>query len=81
MAERGLDTLAGLGERHVIWAFCPTCDRSTALKTHQLVAVYGAEFAIAELKRWLTCRECNKRPREIRIVYSVPSRADEAVEY
>ena len=54
-----------------IWAFCHTCDRSTELKTHQLVAVYGAEFAIADLKRRLTCRKCGERPREIRIVYAV----------
>ena len=74
MAQRGLDTLAGLGERHTIWAFCPTCDRSTELRPHQLVAVYGGEFTIAELKRRLTCRKCGERPREIRIVYVVPSR-------
>ena len=76
MAQRGLDTLAGLGDRHVIWAFCHACDRSTELKTHQLIAVYGAEFAIADLKRRLTCRKCGDRPREIRIVYAVPSRSD-----
>ena len=52
------------------------CDRSTELKTHQLIAVYGAEFAIADLKRRLTCRKCGDRPREIRIVYAVPSRSE-----
>ena len=31
MVERGLNTLADLGERHSIWAFCRTCDRSTRL--------------------------------------------------
>ena len=55
-------------------AFCRTCDRSTELKTHQLIAVYGAEFAIAGLKRRLTCRKCSERPQEIRIIYTVPSR-------
>ena len=74
MAQRGLDTLADLGDRHVIHSMCDPCGRSTELKTHQLIAVYGAEFAIADLKRWLTCRKCGDRPREIRIVYAVSSR-------
>ena len=70
MAQRGLDTLADLGDRHVIWAFCNACDRSTRLSTHQLVAVYGADFTISELKGRLSCRNCGDRPREIRIVAS-----------
>jgi len=74
MAQRGLSTLADLGDSHIIWAFCNACDRSTRLSTHQLVAVYGAEFAIAQLKGRLTCRKCKARPREIRIVYTVSSR-------
>ena len=54
MAQRGLNTLADLGDRHVIYSMCDPCGRSTELKTKQLIAVYGAEFAIAELKRRLT---------------------------
>ena len=50
MAHRGLDTLADLGESHLIWAFCNACDRSTELKTRQLIAVYGAELTIQGLK-------------------------------
>jgi hypothetical protein len=70
----GLNTIADLGDSHVIWAFCDACDRSTRLNTARLVAVNGGELAIADLKRRLTCRKCGDRPREIRIVYSVPSR-------
>ncbi len=44
MAQRGLDTLADLGDRHVICSMCDPCGRSTELKTHQLVAVYAAEL-------------------------------------
>ena len=73
MAQRGLDRQADLGDRHVIFAVCDPCGRSTELKTHQLIAVNGPELAIADLKRRLTCRECGERPREIRIVYTVPS--------
>ena len=74
MAQRGLDTLADLGDSHRIWTFCNACDRSTELKTHQLIAVYGAAFPIDELKRRLTCRKCGEGPREIRIVYAMTSR-------
>jgi len=74
MAQRGLDTLADLGDRHVIFAMCDPCGRSTKLSAPRLIAVYGAELAIQDLKRRLTCSRCGERPREIRIVYSVPSR-------
>jgi len=76
MAQRGLDTLADLGERHVIFAVCDPCGRSTELKTPQLIAVYGPKFAIADLKRRLACRKCGTRPSEIRIAYAVPSRSE-----
>ena len=74
MAQRGLDTLADLGDSHVIFAFCDPCGRSTRLNTVRLIAVYGAGFAVQDLKRRLTCSRWGERPREIRIVYSVPSR-------
>jgi hypothetical protein len=74
MAQRGLDRLTDLGDSHRIWAFCNACDRSTELKIDQLIAVYGADSAIAALKRRLTCRKCGERPREIRIVYAVLTR-------
>src|ERR671910_844492 len=55
MPERGLNRLADLGDRHVIWTFCNSCDRSTSLSTPRLIAVYGPTFATEELKRRLTC--------------------------
>ena len=57
MGEQGLNTLADLGDRHIIFAFCDSCGRSTKLSSPRLIAVYGAELAIAELKRRLTCRK------------------------
>jgi hypothetical protein len=74
MAERGLNTLADLGDRHVVFAVCDPCGRSTKLSTPRLIAVYGAKLAIQDLKRRLTCSKCRERPRDIRIVYSVPPR-------
>ena len=59
MAQRGLDTLADLGDRHVIFALCDPCGRSTRLSTPRLIAVYGAELAIQDLKRRLRCSLLN----------------------
>ena len=33
LTERGLNTLADLGDRHVIYALCDPCKRSTRLST------------------------------------------------
>jgi len=74
MPERGLNRLADLGDKHVIFAFCGPCDRSRKLITPQLVAMYGEQLGIDELKRRLTCSKCGDRPREIRITYAAPSR-------
>jgi hypothetical protein len=74
MLQSGLNTLADLGE-HVIYAFCTPCRRSVTLNTAQLGRRYGADLTIAALKSRLTCRNCGARPREIRIVYSAPSRS------
>lgn len=73
MPERGLNTLADLGDQHAIYAFCDPCKRSERLNTDRIAAVYGADFTIAELKHRLTCRNCGARPRQIRITYVVPS--------
>jgi len=62
------------GRLGVIFAFCDPCGRSTKLSTDRLVAVYGPEFTVQDLKRRLTCSKCGDRPREIRITYAVPSR-------
>jgi hypothetical protein len=75
MLGRGLNTLADLGDSHVIYADCRLCSRSVKLNSAQLSRKYGAELAIAALKYRLTCRNCGARPREIRIVYSIPSRS------
>ena len=75
MLQRGLNTLADLGDSHVIYADCPLCSRSVELNTTRLSRRYGAELTIAALKYRLTCRNCGARPREIRIVYSVPLRS------
>ena len=74
MQEIRLETLGDLGDRHVLFAFCTSCDRSTRLSTERLAAVYGPGLSIAELRRRLTCSKCGERPREIRITYSVPAR-------
>ena len=74
MLRRGLNTLADLGDSFAIYADCPLCSRSVKLNTGQLSRRYGAELTIAALKYGLTCRNCGARPRDIRIVYSVPSR-------
>jgi hypothetical protein len=71
---RGLNTLGELGDSHAIYADCDRCSRSIKLNTARLAAVYGAAFTIAALKYRLTCRNCGARPRQIRIVYSMPSR-------
>ena len=57
-----------------VFAVCDPCGRSTKLSTPRLLAVHGAEFAVQDLKRRLTCSKCGDRPREIRITYAVPSR-------
>jgi C4-type Zn-finger protein len=75
MLQRGLNTLADLGDSHVIYADCPLCSRSVKLNTAQIGRRYGRELTIAALKYRLTCRNCGARPREIRIVYSMPSRS------
>jgi hypothetical protein len=74
MAERRLETLADLGDRFAVHVFCSPCGRSTALGSAHLVAVYGPSFTLDELRRRLTCSKCGKRSREIRIVYTAPSR-------
>lgn len=63
MLQRGLNTLADLGDSHVIYADCDPCGRSVKLITGRLASMYGAGFTIAQLKH-----------RDIRSVYSVPSR-------
>ena len=74
MLGSSLDTLADLGDRHVIYSDCGPCNRSIRLSTKRLAALYGAELTIAELKHRLTCRNCGARPRQIRIVFVAPSR-------
>ena len=74
MLQRGLNTLADLGDSHVIYADCPLCSRSVKLNTAQLSRRYGAELTIAALKYRLTCRTCGARPRQIRIVYATAAR-------
>jgi len=74
MPRRGLNTLADLGDSHAIYADCDPCSRSIRLNAARLAAIYGPQFTIAELKHRLTCRNCNARPRQIRIVYVMPSR-------
>jgi hypothetical protein len=73
MLQRGLNALGELVD-HVIYADCRVCSRSVKLNTAQLSRKYGADFTIAALRYRLTCRNCGARPRDIRIVYSVPSR-------
>ena len=75
MAERGLNTLADLGDRHVIYALCNPCQRSTRLSPPRLIAVYSAQFGLQDLKRRLTCKCCGDRSQAIGIVYAVPSRS------
>jgi len=70
----GLNTLADLGASHAIYADCDACSRSIRLDAARLGAVHGPQLSIAELKHRLTCRNCGARPRQIRIVYVVPSR-------
>lgn len=71
---RELRTLADLGDRHAIYAFCDPCGRSVQLNAARLAALYGAEFTIAELRHRLTCHNCRARPRQIRIVYTLSPR-------
>jgi hypothetical protein len=75
MLQRGLNTLGDLGDSHTIYADCRLCNRSVKLNTSQLGRKYGSDFTIAALRYRLTCRYCGARPRDIRIVYSVPSRS------
>jgi hypothetical protein len=74
MLPRGLNTLADLGDSHVIYSDCDRCSRSVKLNTAQLSRKYGAELTIAALRYRLTCRNCGGRPRDIRIVYPVSTR-------
>jgi hypothetical protein len=73
MGEVSLDTVAALRDRHVIYAFCPKCRRSVELNMQRLVAIYGASLTVRQLRERLTCMSCGSRPREIRIVYSLPA--------
>lgn len=74
MIDLMLHTLADLAERQVIYALCDPCRRSVCLNTRRLIALYGADLTLASLKYRLTCRVCRARPRQIRIVYTIPPR-------
>jgi hypothetical protein len=74
MAGRDLNTLADLGKGQVIYSICTQCRRTVQLDARRLMARYGRELTISQLKHRLTCSHCKARPRCIRIVYAVPAR-------
>jgi hypothetical protein len=71
MGEVRADTVAALGERFVILAFCAACGRDARLDARRLSAVYPA-LTIRELRERLTCSRCGNRTRELRIVCTRP---------
>jgi hypothetical protein len=72
MGEVRADTVAALGERFTIFAFCLECRRDARLDTRRLVAVYGPALTISELRERVTCNRCGSRTRELRIVCTAP---------
>ena len=74
MRESGLRTLADLGQSHCIVAICDRCEHTRRLHTGKLIAVYGRQLSIEELRRRLACSRCRYKPASIRIVYTLPSR-------
>ena len=50
MAGSSLDTLADLGDRHVIYSDCGPCNRSIRLSTKRLAAFYGAKLYPADVE-------------------------------
>jgi hypothetical protein len=71
--QRGLNTLADLGDSHTIYADCRLCNRSVKLSTAQLSRKYGGAFTIAALRYRLASLAgiAARGPRDIRIVYVV----------
>jgi DNA-directed RNA polymerase subunit RPC12/RpoP len=60
------------GKTRPAMRMCAPCGRSTKLSTSSLIALCGAELAIPELKRRLTCSNCGDRARELRILPDEP---------
>jgi hypothetical protein len=67
-----MQTLADLKNSFHLYAVCSVCRRMEPLPLARLVLELGADYPVTRLRDRLRCSNCNRRTRDLRIVYVGP---------
>jgi hypothetical protein len=55
-----------------LYAVCIDCRRMEPVDVASIVAAGGSQLDVETIRARVRCRQCNRRTRDIRIVYSGP---------
>ncbi len=65
-----METLDELRRSFALYAVCPPCGRMQRLDIERLVAYFGPQTRIDQVRKRLRCHECGRRSQNIRIVFT-----------